>query len=137
MLVPEIKYSKTLMTTHLYGSFSKYKITKYLVRNQVLRFILRFFARLFSFISSQAEREWAVLVGLGVMPYEAFGASPALPHTASCLSATAEHRAKPTPRSGTTETSLCHSPRLIGCAPCSFRRCREWTLRPLIYFPLV
>ena len=33
------------MTTHLYGSFSKYKITKYLVRNQVLRFILRFICK--------------------------------------------------------------------------------------------
>ena len=30
-------------------------------------------------------REWAVLVGFGMMPYETFGASPALPHTASRL----------------------------------------------------
>ena len=33
------------MTTHLYESFSKYKITKDLVRNQVLRFILRFICK--------------------------------------------------------------------------------------------
>ena len=92
---------------------------------------------LISSLHTKAERKWAVLVGFGVMPYEAFRASPALPQTASRLSATAEHRAKPMPRSGATETSLCHSPRLIGCAPCSFRRGYEWTLRPLIHFPLV